>query len=199
MTQTLTLQRCNPVFGNNKEIQWQSKRIGLLYHDERSGEEFGNTLENLRESVLEYEGQFLSLNLAAPPVETFPEMFYDALKNAHWDGSLQFSLPVILQHNPHAVLPFLKQAILWQRLCDHIIVDDEPNRKTIAVLENIDQASPAIQHEIARLIRFHRTHSIHRTFVFTLDDHSCDQIIPELREILGIRYPREGGSLEKQG
>jgi hypothetical protein len=97
---------------------------------------------------------------------------------------------------------------LWQRLCDLIIVDDEPRRKTVMVLENIDQASPAVQHEIARLIRFHATHGIHRTFVFTLEQsadspemgdsssystdsrssgsHSSGTIIPELRIILGI-------------
>ena len=185
MAHTVALQRDMAVSGENRAIHWQSRKIGLLYHDEQSGTEFWDTLEDLRESVLDCDGQFISLDLTEPLMETFPEMFYAALKNARWERSLSFSLPVIMQHNPHAASPFLNQAILWQRLCDLIIVDDESSRKTVMILENVDQASPAVQHEIARLIRFHAVHGIHRTFVFTLDYHSCDQVIPELRAILG--------------
>ena len=186
MMQTVTLQGGRIVFGENKTIHWHSKRIGLLYHDGQSGREYWDTLEGLRENVFDHEGQFISLDLAEPLAETLPEMFFAALKNTRWERSLQFSLPVILQHNPRIASPFLNHAILWQRLCDLVIVDDEPNRKTLLILENIDQASPTVQHEMARLIRFHQTHSIHRSFVFVLDDHSYDQIVPELREILGI-------------
>jgi len=186
MAHAVALQRDRAVFGENRAIHWQSRRIGLLYHGEQSGAEFWDTLGDLRESVFDCDGQFISLDLTEPLAETFPAMFYAALKNARWERSLSFSLPVILQHNPRVASPFLNQAILWQRLCDLIIVDDESSRKTITVLENIDQASPAVQHEIARLIRFHAVHGIHRSFVFTLDCHSCDQIIPELRAILDI-------------
>ena len=186
MAQAVALQKDRTVFGEKRAIHWQSRRIGLLYHDEQSGAEFWDTLEDLRESALDCDGQFFSLDLTEPLAETFPEMFYAALKNARWEGSLQFSLPVILQHNPRVASPFLNQAILWQRLCDLIIIDDESSRKTMMVLENVDQASPAVQHEVARLIRFHTAHGIHRTFVFTLDYHSGGQIIPELRVILGI-------------
>jgi len=202
MAYATTMQR-NGVVDTHRSIHWQSKRIGLLTHDEESGAEFWNALEDLRENVLDRDGQYISLDVANPLAETLPEMFYAALKNACWERSLSFSLPVILQHNPRVASPFLNQAILWQRLCDLIIVDDEPRRKTVMVLENIDQASPAVQHEIARLIRFHTTHGIHRTFVFTLEQfadspgivdsssystgsHSIGAIIPELRIILGI-------------
>ena len=184
MIQTLMLQRNQTTFEKNGAIHWQSKRIGLLFHDEHSGEEFWDALEDLRENVLDHEGQFVSLDLAVPLAETFPEMFYAALKNVRWESTLPFSLPVILQHNPHIASPFINHAILWQRLCDLLILDDEPNRRTVLVLENIDQASPTTQHEIARLIRFHSAHSVHRTFVFTVDRHLLDQIIPELRGIL---------------
>jgi len=173
-------------FGESRAIHWQSRRIGLLYRNEQSGTEFWDTLEEVREGVLDCEGQFISLDLAEPLTETFPEMFYAALKNVRWEHSLSFSLPVILQHNPRVASPFLNQAILWQRLCDLLIVDDESSRKTVTILENIDQASPATQHEIARLIRFHAAHGIHRTFVFTMDYHACGQIIPELRAILDL-------------
>ena len=186
MGYTATLQRDGV---QRAAIHWQSKRIGLLYHDEQSGTEFWDTLEDLRESVLDHDGQYISLDVGEPLTETFPEMFYAALKNARWERSLSFSLPVILQHNPRVASPFLNQAILWRRLCDLIIIDDEPKRKTVLLLENIDQASPVVQHEIARMLRFHQTHSIHRTFVFTLD-HSAgtpsNQIIPELRGLLGV-------------
>ena len=187
MKQTLTLQRNEAVLENSKAICWQSKRVGLLYHDEHSGEEFWDALEDLRENVLDHEGQFISLDLAVPLTETLPEKLYVALKNTRWENSLQFSLPVILHHNPRAASPFINHAILWQRLCDLLIADDESNRKTVLVLENIDQASPTTQHEIARLIRFHAAHFVHRTFVFTLDRHSHEQIISELQNILDVK------------
>jgi hypothetical protein len=182
-----TLQRNKAVLAEKRAIHWHSKRVGLLCHDEESGKEFWNTLEDMRESILDHEGQFISLDLAEPSTETFLEKFYAALKNTCLERSLQFTLPIILQHNPHIATPFLNHAILWQRLCDLMIVDDDPNRETLLVLENADHASPVVQHEIARLIRFHTAHSIHRTFVFTLNRHSHEQITPELREILGIR------------
>jgi len=194
MAYTSTLQRNRTVFGKNKAIQnsaihWQSKRIGLLYHDEQSGAEFWNAMEDLRESVLDHEGQYISLELSESSGETFAEMFYAALKNSRWERSLSFSLPVILQHNPRVASPFLNQAILWQRLCDLIIMDDEPDRKTVLVLENVEHASPTVQHEIARLLRFHVAHDIQRTFVFTLDNLAgtpVNRIIPKLRDLIGI-------------
>ena len=183
MGHTVTLQR-NGVLG--AAIHWQSQRIGLLTYDEESGAEFWDAMEDLRENVLDRDGQYISLDVADPLGETLTEMFYAALKNARWERSLSFSLPAILQHNPRVASPFLNQAILWQRLCDLVIVDDEPKRKTVILLENIDQASSAVQHEIVRLIRFHAVHGIHRTFVFTMDYHSNGQIIPELRGIFGM-------------
>jgi len=161
-----------------------SGRIELLYNDEPS---YWETLEDLRETICDNEGEFISLDLAEPQTgqpESLPEMLYAALKNARWEQSLQFSLPSILRHNPHASPPFINRAILWQRLCDLLIMDDEPGRETVLVLENIDMASPAAQREAARLIRYHETYSIRRTFIFTLSRDSHGQIIPELQEII---------------
>lgn len=163
-----------------------STEIELFYHDEFSGDTYWERLEGIRESVLESAGQFISLDLGEPQSESLPEMFYGALKNARWERSLQFSLPIILKHNPHAGSLFINRAILWQRLCDLLILDDEPCRETVSVLENIDQTSPKMQHDIARLIRFHQTHAIHRTFVVTLNYYSHAQIIPELQNVLGM-------------
>jgi len=176
MNQTLTLQRSQAAFGR--------QRIKLLYHNEHSGNKLWDAQENMRESVLAQGGQFISLDVAASETESLPDVFYAALKNARWEHSLSFSLPAILQHNPHVASPFINHAILWQRLCDLLIIDDEPGRPTVLVLENIDQASPAVQHETARLIRFHMAHSVRRTFVFTLDRHLFDHIIPELRDMI---------------
>ena len=169
---------------NTTTLESLSERVRLLYHDESIGEECWETLEDLRENTLESEGQFISLDLTEPMAEPLPEMLYGHLKTARWEPALQFSLPVILQHNPHAVSPFINRAILWQRLCDLLLVDDTPYRETVLVLENIDLASSAAQHDIAQLIRFHELHSIHRTFVMTLDRYSYDKIIPELRNVL---------------
>ena len=155
-----------------------SHRIELFNHDE-SGEQ----LENLRETISEQNGQFISLNVAAPLMEPLPEMFYNALKNVRWDASLQFSLPMIVLHNPHIMPPFMNRAILWQRLCDLLILDAEPNRETVLVLENIDLASPETQHDVTRLIRFHNAHNIRRSFVFTVNRYGNGQMVPELRAL----------------
>ena len=164
----------------------QSKRIEILYRNDSSNDEpsYWDALEDLRDNIRDSEGQFISLDLTEPLAESLSAMFHAALKNARWEESLQFSLPEILRHNPRIASPFINRAILWQRLCDLLIIDDTPNRETVLLLENVDQASPATQHEIARLIRFHETHSIRRTFVFTLNRYSYNQVIPELQDIL---------------
>jgi len=159
-------------------IEGSSERIILLQHDKSR-----DALDNLRETVADHGGQFVFLNLAEPTAESFPEMFYDALHNTCGEPFQQFSLPIIVQHHPHVESSFINRAILWQRLCNRLIMDDTPYRKTILVLESVDQASHLTQHEIARLIRFHEFHSISRTFVFTLNRHSHAPIIPELQEI----------------
>ena len=189
----------------DKAIQWQSAQIGLLFCGELSEYECLETLENLRHSVLESEGQFISLDVfplsfsespTDQPPKSLLETLFDALnsiasENANWEQSLpaglQFSLPGILRYDPHAVAsPFINHAILWQRLCDLLILDDEPYRETVLVLENVAYASPADQHEIARLIRFHVKHDLRRKFIFTLEDQLSERIVPELRGILEL-------------
>ena len=170
---------------NRTTLESNSERIRLLFHDELSGEECWEELEDLRENTLDDEGQFISLDLTELQAP-LPEVFCAALKNARWEQSLPFSLPVMLQHNRHSASPFINRAIHWQRLCYLLIMDDEPYRETVLVLENVDLASPTIQHDIARLIRFHETHSLRRTFVFTLGHYSHSQIISELRNILDL-------------
>ena len=184
MLQTFASPRNRTTCIKDGIIHWQSERIGLLYRDEQSANEYWSAMESLRESVRGFSGQFISLDVAEPLTESIPEMFYAALKNAHWERSLPFSVPAVVWHNPHAAAPFINRAILWQRLCDLLLIEDEPNRETMLVLENIEQASPAAQHDVARLIRFHETHSIHRMFVLTLNRHEDKNIIPEMQDIL---------------
>ena len=180
MIQTLASPRNKTSFGNDSE------RIRLLYHDELSGGDCWETLEEIREMTHDGDGQFISLDLTELQGESLPAVFYAALKKARWEQSLPFSLPGILRQNFQAASPFINRAILWQRLCDLLIIDDESDRETVLVLEYIDQASTATQHDIARLIRFHETYSITRTFVFTLDHYTHGRIIPELRQIFDI-------------
>ena len=183
MTRPCILQRGRAVLVELENVHWQSNIIGLLYYNGQQED----VLVNIQESILDHGGQFLAFSIAEPLTETFPEMFNAVLQNACGDRSMQISLPVILQHNPHIASPFLNRAILWQQICELIIADDDPCRKTVIVLENVDQASPVVQRDLARLIRFHTVNFIHRTFIFTLDRHSREQIIPELQEILGIQ------------
>ena len=170
----------------DRAIHRRSERVELMYRDEPPGAGYWETLENLRESVLNGSGQYISLDLADPLTVSPWESFYVALKNARWETSLQFSLPVVLQHNPRIASPFINRAVLWQRLCDLLLLDEEPARETVLVLENVDQASPDQQHDVARLIRFHEKHDIRRTFVFTLEKCPLEPIIPELRTLLEI-------------
>ena len=167
---------------DTRALESRSEKAVILYRDDSSYED---TLENIRENIANNEGQFISLDLAEPLTESLSEIFHAALNNVRWDQSLQFSLPTILQHNPRVASPFINRAILWQRLCDLLIIDDAPYRATVLVLENIDLASPGIQREVVRLIQFHETHSICRTFIFTLNRYSRGQIISELRDIIG--------------
>ena len=171
---------------NKTAFECISERIRLLYHDELSGEDCWKKVEDIREMTLDGNGQFISLDLTELQGQSLPQAFYAALRNVRWEQSLPFSLPNILRQNSQAASPFINRAILWQQLCDLLIMDDEPSRETVLVLENIVQASTATLHEIARLIRFHETHSIRRTFIFTLDHHSNRQIIPELQTIFEI-------------
>jgi len=181
MIQTLSLPQRNRTARKNS-----SDKIELLYHDEFSGDVSWERLEDTRENVLESDGQFISLDLGEPHIESLPEILYVALKHARWERTLQFSLPVILQHNVHAGSLFINRAILWQRLCDLLLMDDDPRRETVLVLENVDQISPKMQRDIVRLIQFHQTHDINRAFVVTLNYYSHDQIIPELQNALGM-------------
>ena len=157
---------------DGRALECRSERIGILYRDDPS---YWDTLENLHKSISDSEGQYISLNLAEPLPESFPEMLHAALENVRWDQSLQFSLPAILRHNPRTASPFINRAILWQRLCDLLIIDDVPHRETVLLLENIDQASSGTRQEIVRLIRFHEAHDLRRTFIFTLNRHSHSQ------------------------
>jgi len=181
---TCTLQKNKTAF--EEAVRQQSKTIGLFYDDEQSKEEFWSTLEDMRDSILDHDGQFISLNVAGLQAETLSDWLHTAVKDARRETPLPFGLPVVFQYNPHMASPFINHAIHWQRLCDLLILDDEPERKTVLVLKNAEQSPPDTQHEIARLIRFHETHSIHRTFVFTLNRQASDQLIPELREVLGM-------------
>jgi len=168
-------------------IHRSSGSVGLLYRSEQSGDELWTTLDIIRENVRTNGGQFFSFNLANPMEESPLATFYDALKKERWEQSVHVRLLSNRRHNPQIASVFINRAILWQRLCDLLIAEDESLRETVLVLENIDHASPSAQQEIARLIRFHEKHVLNRVFVMTIEDRAHVGLIPELRDVIEQR------------
>ncbi len=178
----------------------QRKRLGVLF--EGTSSDSWRVIETLREHVQAEQGQFLSLRLPEFGSEegeaSLPGLLYAALRDAREDREFRINLPMILRHNPrntpqnsqqHHVLtdlPFISRAILWQRLCDGLIEDEDSNRPTVLVLERFDQASHTAQHDLARLIRFHANHRIRRTFLLTMPWDFLPMLSPELRELVDL-------------
>lgn len=118
---------------------------------------------------------------------SFPELFLDALIEARTEGAFRIDLPLVLQNNQKINSPFINRAVHWQRLCDRLIEDEEPARSTLLVLDHFEEATTQAQHELARLIRFHRTHRIRRTFLVVLRGDGLERLEPELRDLIDER------------
>ena len=157
----------------------QGKRLGLL--QEEFGDYYGKNdlLEGLRSELTDCGGQYLSLDLSCLEKNDFTESLLMELESAHSVYRRRFNLSLILPS------PFIHRAILWQRLCDRLIEDEEPQRATLFVIENFDLADERTQCDVERLIRFHITHNIRRTFLLTLQDE--ESLRSSLRRLVEIR------------
>jgi hypothetical protein len=128
-------------------------------------------------------GQYIHINVNDLNDGSLARRLYSIMVEVLSGCEYRIHLPIILQHNPHSDSPFIDRAIIWQRLCDLILEDDSPTRLTVLAIENIETANPNVQHELARLIRLHRTNRINRTFLATVNFGSAEQLLPELREL----------------
>ncbi|MDR1925120.1 MAG: hypothetical protein LBQ66_12180 [Planctomycetaceae bacterium] len=147
-----------------------------------SADSVWNTVESIRASVIARDGQYIHVDINDIGDSTLTKRLHSVLVEVLANRPHRIQLPIILQHNPHSASPFIDRAIIWQGLCDLILEDDNPDRTTVIVLENIDNASPQIQHEIARLIRLHKTHRINRTFYATTQQENLEKLSAELLE-----------------
>jgi hypothetical protein len=160
-----------------------SKHLGLLLHSDLPCIAEWDFLEEIHRSVQVENGQFISLDVQDFGEATLPGVFLSALEDSQSERTFRINLPMILQNNPKTDSPFINRAILWQRLCDRILEDEAGKRPTVLVLENIDYASSKMQHDTARLIRFHITHRIPRTFILTLHRDRIPFLDKELRDL----------------
>jgi hypothetical protein len=172
-------------FSEIQSLTDNSKHLGLLLHGDLPCHAEWDFLEKIHKSVQAENGQFISLDIQDFGEATLPGVFLSALEDSQSERTFRINLPMILQNNPKTDSPFINRAILWQRLCDRILEDESVKRPTVLVLENIDYASPKMQHDTARLIQFHITHRISRTFILTLHRDrlaSLDQGLRNLSE-----------------
>ncbi|MDR0870993.1 MAG: hypothetical protein LBN39_09395 [Planctomycetaceae bacterium] len=173
-------QKIMPPFGVPKEIRSfieQNKRTGLILSRDND-----SLAEQLRKTVQEQNGQFLSLNLPDFAEISFAEILTAALDDAAAGQTFRINVPLIRQNSPQTNSPFVNRAILWERLCDKVILNETPERPAVLLLENIDAAGKMMQHDIARQIRFHIRYRIRRTFLLTAD--SASGLEPELKELV---------------
>ncbi|MDR0705931.1 MAG: hypothetical protein LBF88_13245 [Planctomycetaceae bacterium] len=170
-------------FSKIQSLTNNSKLLGLLLHSDLPCTAEWDFLEDIHKSIQAKNGQFISLDVQDFGEATLPGVFLSALEDSQSERTFRINLPMILQNNPKTDSPFINRAILWQRLCDRILEDEAGQRPTILVLENIDYASPKMQHDAARMIRFHITHHIPRTFILTLHRNHIPFLDKELRDL----------------
>jgi hypothetical protein len=184
-------QEITEIFNRNtfhdiQSLTDQSKHLGFLLHSNLPCHAEWDFLEKIHESVQAENGQFISLDIQDFGEATLPGVFCSALEDAQSERTFRINLPMILKNNPKTDSPFINRAILWQRLCDRILKDEAGQRPTILVLENFDYASPKMQHDTARLIRFHITHRIPRTFLLTLHHDRVPFLNRELYDLADL-------------
>jgi hypothetical protein len=170
-------------FNEIQSLIENSKHLGLFLHGDSPCLAEWDFLEKIHKAVQAENGQFISLDIQDFGEATLPGVFLSALEDSQSERTFRINLPMILQNNPKTDSPFINRAILWQRLCDRILEDEAGERPTILVLENIDDASPKMQHDTARLIRFHITHRIPRTFILTLHRDRVPYLDKDLRDL----------------
>jgi hypothetical protein len=166
----------NDVSGKLDSLVRQGKRLGVL------GADGGDFLEDFREELTDDGGQYVAVDLSLIEEKSFVESLLTALKSVRSSRHRPTNLPL-----PSSSSPFIHRAITWQRLCDHLIEEEEPHRPTLLVVKNFDQADERTRCDLERLIRFHDTHNIRRTFLLTLQNEDADTLRPSLQRLIDLQ------------
>ena len=166
----------------------QGRRLGLLpVGNKEFGDDYdweNNLLEGLRDGLIDGGGQCLSLDLSDFEEENFAESLLAELESARTTYPQRINLPLARSSSP-----FIHRAIAWQRLCDRLIEDEDPQRPTLLIIENFDQANESARCDVERLIRFHIAHNIRRTFLLTVAEDTNLQR-PSLLRLVDFRIER---------
>lgn len=166
----------------------EKKRVGFIVKNGEHWNSDSRLLETIQESILAQNGQFVSLNAKEFDSVSLSNVLLSELEKARGGKPFRIFLPILLQNSPQADTPFINRAILWQRLCDRLIEDDDTKRPTVLIYENFDLTWPKSQHEFARLIRFHATHRIRRSFLLTIQKESLPLLTSEIRELCEMEF-----------
>ncbi len=171
------------------EFVFNQKRFGLLVGNNPTFSTILGTLHYFEGCVAEV-GQCIALDCHDLHDTPLTQHFLTSLEACR-DGNgkvFQIILPDMLHHNPQVSSPFLNRALLWQRLSDRLIEDEDAKRPTVLLLKNLDVADANTQHDIARCIRFHDVHHIRRTFLATLQNENMPRLEREVRQLVDARF-----------
>ncbi|MGL4593166.1 MAG: hypothetical protein ACRCUY_00390 [Thermoguttaceae bacterium] len=155
-----------------------------LIHDDTNFESLWEVCHSLHTICAEQNGQFISLNSLDITDRSLCESILDSLNRINPHKSHRIEIPIISEESANEDRPFIRRAICWQQLCDRLVEDEDCARPTLIVFEQADQLNGRQQHDLARLIRFHRIHAIRRTFVITLHRDQTHCLSSELRELI---------------
>ena len=184
----ISLQTRRGLCGASTQLEFfvrQGKRLGLLWVGHRGFGEYDKqheVLDDLRDALADGDGQSLSLDLAGFMEKSFAETLFMELEAVSTGNRPGIDLPLTQTSSP-----FIDRAITWQRLCDRLIEDENPRRSTLLVIENFDQADERTRCDVERLIRFHITHNIRRTFLLTLPDGDAEALRPSLSRLVDLQ------------
>ncbi len=168
----------------------QGKRLGLLLINGCEFESYSkeNELFEIAKERLELNGgQFILLNPQRFDGRSFAEICLEELEAVHFRDPLRIELPY-RNEDETAASPFIRRAILWQRLCDRLIEDEEFGRPTLFIVENFDLADERTQADFERLLRFHQTHQIRRTFLLTVQKENVQSLPSSLQSLVDLRF-----------
>ncbi len=176
------------------EFVHSHKQLGILACNDPNSEQAVSLIDYFGGNVAEI-GQCIVLDCEDFHKVPVAEHFLTALEAWRHGKPFRINLPDILRHNPSASPQFINRAILWQRLGDRLIEEEDANRPTLLILKNLDAADDKIQHDLARLIRFHRTHLIRRTFLAVVQNVNIPLLEQEFRQLVEARFDLDNSSL----
>lgn len=164
----------------------QNRRLGLILFDEDRLEDKSQLLDACCRDVIAEAGQVLSFSGDDFESDLLPKRFLAAL-----DTPAKQAFRLLLNRcrsieSVSAQSPFCDIAVLWQRLFDYLIEDEMPRRQTLCVIDRLDHAGTNAHNALTRLIRFHQTNRVPRTFLLTVSKQNIDWIPPNLHDLVEL-------------